>query len=198
MYCSKCLCIFQKFPTWGLEWTWKSGAVKLLIWYVKCYMCVVFSGEHVRIFQQIPKEVVTPHQKKRLKSHWFLSFSYGLVPDSLSFITYHFPICYTSSTLTLCFSNMPCSFLPEPFGYNFLCSLDLHIINSAQVSVLEMVFPWSPNLESLPQSLPFVCVASVFRLYNCCIDWVLKQQALISHSSGGWRVQDQGAACFSF
>lgn len=148
---------------------------------------------------RFPKRLLPPHQKKKVEKSLvsiFLLWSGSWF--SLSFITYHFPICYTSSTLTLCFSNMPCSFLPEPFGYNFLCSLDLHIINSAQVSVLEMVFPWSPNLESLPQSLPFVCVASVFRLYNCCIDWVLKQQALISHSSGGWRVQDQGAAWFSF
>ena len=37
------------------------------------------------------------------------------------------------------------------------------------------------------------CLSQLRQNSKNTIDWVLKQQTLTSHSSGGWEVQDQGA-----
>lgn len=109
---------------------------------------MVFSHEHVRSFQQIPKGVF--NCKTSLEIHWSTSFLYGLVPASLStFVVLHClpPLQFSYSNPLSAPHTSKLTPVSEPFACNYLFSLDLHMINSAQTPLLEVPLPWCPNLK---------------------------------------------------
>lgn len=165
-------------------------------------MSVVFSGEHVHGFQQIPKGVFNP--KTRLKNHSSVSFFNGLVPASLCLPS--LPVIVLSFIVSqlllpsLCFPNSQA----HSYFRAFCLSLITFAPKSSHDALSANVTSWDgPSLISHskgpPWSLSIIGVISLLRLLQAAAPtrW-LKQQKSISHSSGRWEVQDQGGSWFSF